>query len=99
MIIHVKGKKKFPALVALANCVLTLSHGNGDPERGFSINKHLLKIHELTKNESTIEGLRLVKDFIIRKGGIEKVPISKTLIKNAQNSHAFHKAKLADENR
>lgn len=98
MIIHVKGKKKFPALIALASCVLTLSHGNGDPEKGFSINKHLLKIHELTRSESTIEGLRLVKDFIIRNSGVEKVSISKTVIKKAQNSHAFYKAKLAEEN-
>ena len=40
-----------------------------------------------------------MKDFIIRKGGIERVSSSKTLIKNGQNSHALYKAKLAEENR
>ena len=40
-----------------------------------------------------------MKDFIIRKGGFEKVSISKTLIKNGQNSHYLYKAKLAEENR
>ena len=40
-----------------------------------------------------------MKDFIIKKGGIEKVSISKTLIKNGQNSHALYKAKLTEENR
>ena len=40
-----------------------------------------------------------MKDFIIRKGGIEKVSISKTLIKNSQNSHPLYKPKLAEENR
>ena len=29
------GKKKFPTLAALADCVLTLSHENADPEREF----------------------------------------------------------------
>ena len=54
----------------------------------------------MTTSESTIEAMRLVKGFIIRKGGIEKVSTSKTLIKNGQNSHALcSKAKLAEENR
>ena len=39
-----------------------------------------------------------MKDFIIRKGGIEKVSISKTLIKNSQNSYGLCKAKLAEVN-
>ena len=39
-----------------------------------------------------------MKDFIIRKSGIEEVSISKTLIKNDQNSHPFYKVKLAEEN-
>ena len=49
-------------------------------------------------SESSIEALRLVKDFIIRKGGIEKVSILKTLIKNCQNFHTLYKAKLAEKN-
>ena len=31
--------KKYPQLFSLVKCVLTLSHGNSAPERGFSINK------------------------------------------------------------
>ena len=81
-IIYDDGRKSFPHFFALDNCVLTLSHGNADPKRGFSIINYPLKIHGLTTSESTIEALRLVKDFNIRKGGIEKVSISKTLIKN-----------------
>ena len=40
-----------------------------------------------------------MKGYIVRKGGIETVSISETLIKNGQNSHALYKAKLAEENR
>ena len=74
-IIDDEGKKKFPTLVALASYVFTLSHGNADPERGFSINKHLLKIRRSTTSESTIVTLRLVKDFIL-----ERVVLSNTLM-------------------
>ena len=52
----------------------------------------------LRTSKPTIDALRLVKDFIIRKGGSEKVSISKTLIRNGQNSRALYKAKLAEEN-
>ena len=98
LIIDDEGRKSSPHFFALANCVLTLSHEIADPERGLSINNYPLKIHGLTTSESTIEALRLVKDFNIRKDGIEKVSISKTF-KNGQNSHALYIAKLAEENR
>ena len=37
------GVRKYPQLVAFIKCVLSLSHGNSTPERGFSINKILLE--------------------------------------------------------
>ena len=40
-----------------------------------------------------------MKDFIIRKGAIEKATISKTSIKSDQNFHALYKVKLAEDNR
>ena len=91
LIIDGEGRKSFPHFFALVNCVLTLCHE-------IEINNYPLKIHGLTTSESTIEALRLVKGFNIRKGGIEKVSISKTF-KNGQNSHALYIAKLAEENR
>ena len=36
------GQSKYVELFALVNCVVSLSHGNAVPERGFSINKKLL---------------------------------------------------------
>lgn len=40
-----------------------------------------------------------MKDFISRKGAIEKATISKTSIKSDQNFHALYKVKLAEDNR
>ena len=41
--------------------MLILPHGNADPERGFSVNKHLDN-HGSTTSEETIEALRFLKD-------------------------------------
>ena len=39
------GNQKYKHLAKLALCCLVLSHGNAEPERGFSIDKYLLKVH------------------------------------------------------
>lgn len=61
--------------------ICTLSHGNADPERGFSTNKHMLNIHGSSTDQKTIEALRLVKDYINLNGGVSNIKISKDLIK------------------
>ena len=45
-------------------CVLSLSHRNAVPERGFSMNKIMLKSHGYTIDNDTIVALILVKDSI-----------------------------------
>lgn len=55
------GRPKYPQLFALAKCVMTVSHGNSIPERGFSINRNLLESHGSTIGEDTIEALRFGK--------------------------------------
>ena len=62
------GKSKYDILFNFAMRVL-LSHGNSDPERGFSINKFLFDTHGNSISEVTIKCIRLLKDFLIRKGG------------------------------
>ena len=47
------GHLKYLQLFSLIKCVLSISHGNSIPERGFSINKHLLDIHgNSTQNDN-----------------------------------------------
>ena len=50
---------KYENLCRLAFCVLLLPHGNPEPERGFSINKHL-QTHGSEIKEDTIVALRMV---------------------------------------
>ena len=53
------GQYKFKHLASLANCALSLSHGNAAPERGFSLNKKLLDIHGTSIQDETITVLRI----------------------------------------
>ena len=60
--------------------VCTLSHGNANPERGFSTNKHMLSVGGTLTNQKTLEALHLVKDYINLHGGVSKIKVCKDLI-------------------
>ena len=89
------GKSKYNILFNFAMCVLSLSHGNSDPERGFSINKFLLDTHGNSISEVTIECIRLLKDFLVRKRGLENVDINKQMMKSCKSSHERYQLDLA----
>ena len=86
------GSLKYPQLYALMRCVLSLSHGNSTPERGFSINKLILQVHGTSTYETTLTALRFVKDELHRVGGELKFPITRELIKDVSSSHAKYEA-------
>ena len=75
-----KGQLKYPQLLALVKCVLSISHGNSIPEQGFSINKYLLSIHGTSTSNETIVALRLEKDHLILIGGYMKFLINRNLV-------------------
>ena len=66
--------------------ICTLSNGNVDAERGFSINKYLLQIHGPSTSEKTIEAIRYAKDYINVNGGEDNIVVTKLLIKECQCS-------------
>ena len=53
------GQPKCTQLLALAKCILSLSHGNPVPEKGFSINQKLIDLHSAALSEETIEAQRI----------------------------------------
>ena len=89
-------QEKDSRLTSLINCVLILFHGNADPEEGFSVNKHLLQIHGSNTGEETLEALKIVKDSITRKGGIENVKVTKAMIESCKNAHTFYISELSE---
>ena len=93
---------KYEKLCKLAFRVLLLPHGNPEPERGFSINKHL-QIHGSEIKEDTIVALRMVKDHILKCKGIMDAHISQGLLNSVnsayQRYHAHLEAMKEDEKR
>ena len=90
------GKLKFWHLGMLALCVLTIPHGNADPERGFSINKKMLEKHGSNLGEDTLEALRVIKDYMIQIGGPDKVLINRAMLDSCAASHgSYEKFKAA----
>ena len=59
-----EGRPKYRKLVSFVNHILTLSHGNADAERGFSITKQHLELHGNKTDEDTLNVLRNVKDYL-----------------------------------
>ena len=79
-------KGEFSYSVLLAACVLSLPHANVELDCGFSINKSLLSIHRYSTIDETIGALRLVKEFISERGGIEKIKISQELLRSCERA-------------
>ena len=88
------GKKKFPQLWTLVKCVMLVSHGNADPERGFSINKHMLQIHGNSLGEETIVAIRLVKDHIVHCGGLSNVLLTDSLLDSCRAARSRYQNDL-----
>ena len=89
-------------MAELAQCVLSLSHGNSTPERGFSVNKQLLAMHGYSTYDDTIISLRMVKDELLLVGGILEFPITRELLDLVSASwskyEADHLVRLQAEN-
>ena len=89
-----EGKESFYTLWLLAACVLSLPHANIEPECGFSINNSLLYIHRYSTIDETIVALRLVKDFIIGRGGIEKIKVTQELLRSCERARERYRTFL-----
>lgn len=76
---NLQDERRFAELTALVFTCLSLSHGNADPERGFSFNKAILE-HRETLGEATIIALRMVKDAILQFGSVEEFPMPRRLL-------------------
>ena len=79
-------------MFALVKCVLSVSHGNSTPERGFSVNRIMLETHEYIIYENTIVALRIVKEELNRVGSVTKFNTVKELIKEVKLSSSQYEA-------
>ena len=79
-------------MFALVKCVLSVSHVNSTPERGFSVNRIMLETHEYIIYENTIVALRIVKEELNRVGSVTKFNTVKELIKEVKLSSSQYEA-------
>ncbi|CAF2826841.1 unnamed protein product [Rotaria sp. Silwood2] len=84
------GTDKFIALPKLIKCVLALSHGNADVERGFSENAFLLTDDRSLLSDASINGLRATRDGVkfFGNGKPHEVPITKALLDSVRGAHS-----------
>ena len=77
--------EKYPRLFSLVKCILTSEQCA--TERGFSINKIMLDSYGYCMQENTIDIFCLVKDELLRIGGVMKFNITADLILEVKGAY------------
>lgn len=68
-------------LATVVKEALSVSHGQGDVERGFSLNEHIIIETRVLLMQRTVVALRTVKDVVNRYESVDKIPVSRQLIR------------------
>ena len=89
--------EKFVTLPKMVKCALALCHSSADVERSLSINKKVVTKQSTKMKGSTITGLRAVKVAVQDFGGLDKVPVTKEMVKITQQPHALYQEELRKE--
>jgi hypothetical protein len=86
---------KYPELSVLVSLILTLSHGNADIERGFSLNKGVLKDN---MKEDSVVNKRLVKDHMLsHEQKPHTITITNELNKSCRHARSRYHQHLEDK--
>lgn len=91
-----RGEPKYPDLAVVIKMALSLSHGQADIERGFSINKKILDDHT-SLGEKTLSATRTVKEVIQQYGSIRNIPMTTSLFAAYRGAHKVYKEDLDRE--
>jgi hypothetical protein len=84
------GHPKYVNLMVVVKAALCVSHGQADVERGFSLNKLIVDEKRVSWKQHTIVAIRTVKDVINRYQEVDKIPISRHLIRRFRGAHAAY---------
>lgn len=88
------GQPKYNNIMLVVKAALSVSHGQADVERGFSLNKHIITETRVSLKQKTIVALRTVQDVLSRHGDVEKVNVNQQLIRSYRAAHATYLADL-----
>lgn len=82
-----KSREECQELCSFLKKLLILSPANADPKRGFSVNRECLVENQL---EQSLVAQGQIYDVINVTGGVQNVPITKSLNHAARNVHAHY---------
>lgn len=91
---HMSTNKEYTALFHVIKLILVLSHGNADPERGFSMNKHVL-VDNLQENG--IKTKRRIHDVLKNVGGPLNIKIDAKMLSHCSSAHSKYKLYLEEQ--
>lgn len=96
---NARGDYRFTILPKLIKSVLTLAHGNADVERSLSDNRNTVTKERTRLTTVTINGLRLVKDYVNKtyNGDVKAVTVTKEMIAAARSAHEQYKRRKREE--
>ena len=91
-----RGEPKYPILASVVKVALSLSHGQADVERGFSVNKQILSDRTVL-SEKVLCATRTVKEILIRYGSVTSVPITPSVIAAYRSAYKNYKEAMKME--
>ncbi|XP_023215221.1 uncharacterized protein LOC111618035 [Centruroides sculpturatus] len=92
------GNARYPSVTKLVKSALTLSHGNADVERRFSISRRALPPDRASMSERMLNSLLIVKEGLnMYDRSPHLVPITKDLLKLAASEHRNYQDQLENE--
>ncbi|CAF0889999.1 unnamed protein product [Didymodactylos carnosus] len=93
------GVPKYNTTAKLVKCLLSLSHGNADVERGVSENRNIISDDRSLLNQASINGLRTTSSAVrlYGDGQPHKMPISKLLLSVVSNSSVNYQKYLEQQ--
>jgi hypothetical protein len=88
--------KKYSCLGKLVRACLSLSHGNADVERSFSVNKQVVTADRVSLGQETISALRFVKDAVRIQGNgqVSGVPVTHRMLQLARSAYSVYQEQL-----
>jgi hypothetical protein len=94
------GEKKYPELPKVIKVALSLSHGNVDIERRFSVSRWALTEDKTLTCDRTFNAIMLIKDALKIFGNKpELVPMTSKLIAMGQSAHKHYTMYLEEQKR
>jgi hypothetical protein len=90
------GLSKYSCLGKLVRACLSLSHGNADLERSFSVNKQVVTADRVSLGQETIGALRVVKEAIRIHGNgqVSEIPVTHRMLQLARSAYSLYKQHL-----